>query len=79
MIPLPEKAFVGGSLGLIFFSMRYSAIYEQEIDFKEHDVGRLCVVWSHGHSLKRHVGAYRTPLCGLVCILFPQTKFPTCP
>jgi hypothetical protein len=41
---LTKKPFVGGSLTLGFFSMRHSAISEQEVDFQEHCVGKLWVV-----------------------------------
>jgi hypothetical protein len=34
----PKKPFVGGSSTLGFFSMRHSAISEQEVDFQEHCV-----------------------------------------
>jgi hypothetical protein len=36
MIPLIGKLFVGGSSTLGVFSMRHSAISEQEVDFQEH-------------------------------------------
>jgi hypothetical protein len=39
-----RKMFVGVSLTLGFFSMRHSAISEEEVDFKEHCVGNLWVV-----------------------------------
>jgi hypothetical protein len=48
VIPLLEKSFDGGSLRLGFFSMRHSAIFEQEVDFQEHHqeiVGSM-VTWA---------------------------------
>jgi hypothetical protein len=45
-----------------FFSMRHSAIYEQEVAFQEHCAGKLWVAWSCGPWKNRRVGAYRTPL-----------------
>jgi hypothetical protein len=44
IIPLTEKLFVGVSPELGFWSMRHSAIYEEEVDFQEHRVGNLWIV-----------------------------------
>jgi hypothetical protein len=59
--------------------VRHNAISEQGVDFEEHCVGDLWVVWSHGPWKKTHVGAYETQLCHSVWILCPQTKLSTCP
>jgi hypothetical protein len=39
-----EKPFVGVSWTLGFWSMRHSAISEEEVDFQEHCVGNFWVV-----------------------------------
>jgi hypothetical protein len=44
VIPSFEKLFVGVSSTLGFFSMRHSAISEEEVDFQEHCVENLWVV-----------------------------------
>jgi hypothetical protein len=44
IIPLTRKLFVGVSPALGFFSMRHSAISEEEVDFQEHCVRNLWVV-----------------------------------
>jgi hypothetical protein len=40
----PEKPYLGVSPALGFWSMRHSAIFEEEVDFQEHCVGNLWVV-----------------------------------
>jgi hypothetical protein len=44
IIPSTRKTFVGVSSTLGFFSMRHSAISEEEVDFQEHCVCHLWVV-----------------------------------
>jgi hypothetical protein len=48
-----QKEFVGGYLGLGFFSTRHSANSEQEVDFQEPYFRWLWVVWSHGTLIKQ--------------------------
>jgi hypothetical protein len=54
--------------------MRHSAISEEVVNFQEHSVGNLWVVYSHGPLINRLVGAYKNPLCHFVCILCPHTS-----
>jgi hypothetical protein len=44
IIPSTGKQFVGVSPTLGFWSMRHSAISEEEVDFKEHCVGCFWLV-----------------------------------
>jgi hypothetical protein len=69
IILLTEKPFVGVSLALGFWSMRHSAISEDESDFQEHSVGHFWLVYSHGPWPNGLAGAYRTLLCCSVWIL----------
>jgi hypothetical protein len=59
--------------------MRHSAIFEDEVDFQEHYVGRFWLVYSHGPWPNRLVGAYGTPLGYLIWILCHRTKSATYP
>jgi hypothetical protein len=59
--------------------MRHSAISEEEVDFHEHYVGHLWVVYSCGARKNISMGAHRTLLSLTVWILCPQTKLATCP
>jgi hypothetical protein len=70
----PEKSFVGGSLGLGFFSMRHSAISEQEVIFKNIVwviVGSV-VTWALAKNTC--VGAYETPLYALGLDFMPPDQ-----
>jgi hypothetical protein len=75
----PENHCFGVSLALGFWSMRHSAIFEEEVDFQEHCVRHLWVVYSRGPWPNRLVGAYKTSLCCSIWILCPRTKLATCP
>jgi hypothetical protein len=59
--------------------MMHSANSKQEVDFQEHYISQLWVVWSHGPWPNKHVGACETLLCCSVWIVCPRTKLPTCP
>jgi hypothetical protein len=59
--------------------MRHSAIFDEEVDFKEHCVVCFFLVYSHGPCPNRILGAYIILLCYSVLILYPRTKLTTCP
>jgi hypothetical protein len=61
-IPFPKKTFVGGSSELGFFSMRNRVIYEQKVNFQEHQDKTLWVAWSHGPWSNILRGSYGTLL-----------------
>jgi hypothetical protein len=54
-------------------------ISKEEVDFQEHHVGNLWVVYSRETWPNKLEGDYKTPLFHFVCILCPYTKLDTCP
>jgi hypothetical protein len=75
VISLTGKPFVGGYSKLWFSSMRHSAIYEWEVNFQEHYVRKLWVVYSIGPWKKQMCKSLRNfvMLLGLDFMLLEQS------